>query len=135
MDLSCFSNPAVRSAAQSLNDKDLQALDELTASDIDKMSDAILALEEYDVPVSDLVAVLASISDRYDWSKLRILISHLQKPTFWEILINCKVFGIHEYTCRANLGIPPTDAELMGGISGFNVYAQSFCSNCGKLLR
>ncbi len=48
------------------------------------------------------------------------------------IFYNCKLFGLHEWTCKAQEGIKSTDEELYGGLSGFKSYAQMYCKRCGE---
>jgi hypothetical protein len=53
--------------------------------------------------------------------------------TILKIVIRCGIFGIHDYTCLAAEGIPPTKAQREGGVEGFWDYAQCYCKKCGKI--
>lgn len=44
-------------------------------------------------------------------------------------IIGC-LFGIHEWTCKANEGIKPTEIKMT--IQGFKEYAKMYCKHCGK---
>lgn len=45
--------------------------------------------------------------------------------------INCNVFKMHDWTCKHNEGIPPTETELNNGAAGFFHYARMYCKHCG----
>lgn len=53
---------------------------------------------------------------------------------FWTWL-RCHVLQDHDWTCRAEQGIPPDPAKVKANPMGyFWEYAQGYCSRCGKLL-
>lgn len=43
--------------------------------------------------------------------------------------------GRHDWTCKAEQGIPPSKDELEGGLDGFWRYAAMYCKRCGKVYR
>lgn len=45
--------------------------------------------------------------------------------------IRCRLFGDHDWTCKAALRIKPSADELRDGMAGFDRYAQMFCARCG----
>jgi len=42
------------------------------------------------------------------------------------------LMGMHEWTCAAEQGIPPTKEQLIYLPEGFYDYATMYCKNCGK---
>lgn len=50
-------------------------------------------------------------------------------------LLQCKIFGFHNWTCNAEQKIRPTELELRAGIFGFFLYSRMYCSSCGKRYR
>ena len=38
----------------------------------------------------------------------------------------------HDWTCAASEGLPPTEAQLRGGVEGFWDYATMYCKRCGR---
>ena len=46
----------------------------------------------------------------------------------------CFIF-YHEYTCDAEQGVKPTQAQLDGGVKGFLSYARMYCSRCGHTYK
>lgn len=51
---------------------------------------------------------------------------------FIQRLFNCYLFKWHDWTCAAAENIPPTEAQLKGGVEGFWDYATMYCKRCGK---
>ncbi len=47
----------------------------------------------------------------------------------------CYVLHDHDWTCKAEQGIDPTEEEKEAGIYGFWHYAQMYCKRCGKVYR
>ncbi len=45
----------------------------------------------------------------------------------------CWMLQSHDWTAQSLKGIPPTDAQIKGGISGFWDYAKMYCDRCGKV--
>jgi hypothetical protein len=43
------------------------------------------------------------------------------------------LIGNHEWTCAAREGMPPTPAQLAGGMQGFRDYATMYCKHCHKV--
>lgn len=39
---------------------------------------------------------------------------------------------MHNWTCKADQGIPPTQEQTDGGIDGFFDYAKMYCKDCGE---
>ncbi len=56
--------------------------------------------------------------------KLKIAISNF---------IQCKIYGLHKWTCKAEEGIKPTNEEIYGGMEGFKSYSQMYCKKCNKI--
>ena len=48
--------------------------------------------------------------------------------------LNC-LTGMHDWTCKADQGIKPTQQELDAGVAGFNSYAQMYCKRCGEVYQ
>ena len=46
--------------------------------------------------------------------------------------LRCFLFA-HDWTCAALQGIKPTQAQLHGGMAGFDDYATMYCARCGKV--
>ena len=55
----------------------------------------------------------------------------MKKTTIWN-KTQC-FLGIHEWTCKAGQGTPPTKEQLESGLEGFIEYAEMYCSHCGKV--
>jgi hypothetical protein len=53
--------------------------------------------------------------------------------TLW-IKFNCFI-GNHDWTCKAEQGIKPTEEELRDPIAGFKLYAGMYCKHCGRISR
>lgn len=51
--------------------------------------------------------------------------------TIIKIIWTCKVLGLHDWTCDAAKGIPPTKEQLKTGIEGLRDYARIYCQKCG----
>jgi hypothetical protein len=49
--------------------------------------------------------------------------------------LSCNVLQSHSWTCDAEQGIKPTEAQLHGGMDGFLDYATMYCKHCGKISR
>jgi hypothetical protein len=47
----------------------------------------------------------------------------------------CKIWGDHDWTCNAEQGIDPTEAEVRHGVHGFFHYAKMYCKRCGHIDR
>ena len=44
------------------------------------------------------------------------------------------LIGDHDWTCKAEQGIPPTQQQLDGGVAGFYDYAAVYCKHCGTIM-
>ena len=47
--------------------------------------------------------------------------------------ILCHVIHDHDWTCKAEQGIDPSEAEVKAGVAGFWNYATMYCKRCGKV--
>lgn len=45
----------------------------------------------------------------------------------------CRVMRMHEWTCAAEEGKPPTPEQIGGGVEGFWSYATMYCKRCGEV--
>ena len=45
----------------------------------------------------------------------------------------CNWIPGHDWTCKHEQGIEPTEAELKAGVAGFWSYARMYCKRCGKV--
>jgi hypothetical protein len=65
--------------------------------------------------------------------------SNIAKPLvtcrFFSRIFRCYIMGMHDWTCKASEGIPPTKEELETGIKGFNAYAKMYCKCCHKISK
>lgn len=43
--------------------------------------------------------------------------------------------GDHAWTCRAEQGQKPTQAEVDAGLTGFWIYSRMYCARCKKVYR
>jgi len=50
-----------------------------------------------------------------------------------KVFFNCKVLGLHNWTCAADEGILATQEQLNSGLDGFWDYAKMYCKDCGKV--
>lgn len=44
----------------------------------------------------------------------------------------CWIIGFHDWTCKAEEGIPPTKEEVES-TKGFFIYATMYCKRCNKV--
>lgn len=49
-----------------------------------------------------------------------------------KIFFGCYIMKMHNWTCNAEQGIPPTKEQSEGGMEGFWDYAKMYCKDCGK---
>ncbi len=42
----------------------------------------------------------------------------------------CKILGVHDWTCKADQGIKPTEEDLYGGYEGLKSYTTMYCKKC-----
>ncbi len=47
-------------------------------------------------------------------------------------IFKCYMLKWHDWTCAASEGLPPTEAQLRGGVEGFWDYATMYCKRCGR---
>ncbi|CAG7581489.1 MAG: hypothetical protein SLAVMIC_00867 [uncultured marine phage] len=47
-------------------------------------------------------------------------------------IINCNIFKVHNWTCKAQEGIDPTPEQVSRGKKGFIEYSKMYCKTCGK---
>jgi len=52
-----------------------------------------------------------------------------------KIFVQCKLFGLHDWTCAREQGIPATQDQISGGVQGFTNYAKLYCKDCGTISR
>ena len=45
------------------------------------------------------------------------------------------LIGNHEWTCAAEHGIKPSEAQVSAGVAGFLDYAKMYCKRCGHVSR
>lgn len=46
----------------------------------------------------------------------------------------CWAYG-HDWTCAAEQGIKPTEAQIQGGPAGFASYAKMYCKKCPAVYK
>lgn len=64
--------------------------------------------------------------------KNKPIILHHVMMRFIKKLILCRILMQHDWTCAASENIPPTEAQLRGGLDGFWDYAIMYCKRCGR---
>lgn len=91
----------------------------------------IVLLHNWYLPVALLVAGRRHANDIRGYpSEANFKIKCMRKRIAnW---INCKIFGMHDWTSNAQEGIPATDKQLKSGIQGFYEYARMYCKHCKK---
>lgn len=62
--------------------------------------------------------------------RLHIAFKHVQKEI--DIFMTCKLWGLHDWTCAAEQGIPPTTEQLKS-LDGFYDFAKMYCKRCNHI--